>query len=285
MINISNQVAPFFVILDSLIKQFMRKSIVLISALILCGSLASPGQVLNKLKQKANNTLNKELDKALGGKNNNQGNSGNTGNQGSSNNGSNNPSNNSGGGLISTPPDVNQNLLDAEAAYKKGTYGESRYAVQQAMLGVEMEIGNQILKSLPQTISGLPKVEQEDRVTSTGFGWAGLTIQRKYNDNSDKQLTVTIANNSAWMSALNLYFSAGGYAQTSGGQQNWKQTKVKGYRAIIEFDQSSGYKLSVPMGQSSLIVYEGINFASEPDMMKAAESIDIDGVKKMLGEQ
>ena len=86
------------------------------------------------------------------------------------------------------------------------------------------------------------------------------------------------------MTALNMYFNTS-YAQTNGGQQNWKQTKVKGYKAIIEFDQSSGYKLSVPIGQSSLIVYEGINFATEPDMMKAADVIDIDGIKKMLGEQ
>ena len=201
---------------------------------------------------------------------------------GSTSNGS--PSNTSGGGLISTPPDVKQNLSDAEASYKKSSYSEARYALQQAMLGVELEIGNKILKSLPETISGLKRIESEDQVTSTGSGWAGLLIKRAYNDAKEKQLTVTVANNSAWMSAVNLYFT-GGYAQTTGGQQNWKQTKVKGYKAIIEYDQSSGYKLSVPLGQSSMIVYEGVNFATEADMMKAAEAVDIDGVKKMLGEQ
>jgi hypothetical protein len=82
-----------------------------------------------------------------------------------------------------------------------------------------------------------------------------------------------------------VYLSSGGYAQTTGGQQNWKQTKVKGYRSIIEYSEGSGYKLSVPLGQSSLVVLEGINFASEADMMAAANVIDYDGVKKMLGEQ
>jgi len=86
------------------------------------------------------------------------------------------------------------------------------------------------------------------------------------------------------MAGVNAYLS-GGYAQQTGGQQNWKQTKVKGHRAIIEFSQDSGYKISVPLGQSSIIVYEGINFASEPDMMKAAESVNIDAIKKELGEQ
>lgn len=187
--------------------------------------------------------------------------------------------------MISTPPDVKQNLTDAETSYKAASYGEARYALQQAMLGVELEIGNQILKSLPETISGLKKKDEDDQVTSTGAGWAGLTIQRIYQDEKEKELTVTIANNAMWMSALNMYFTSGGYAQTNGGQQNWKQTKVKGNRAIIEYNEGSGYKLSVPLGQSSLIVYEGINFATEPDMIKAAEAVDIDGVKKMLGEQ
>jgi hypothetical protein len=122
-------------------------------------------------------------------------------------------------------------------------------------------------------------------VTSTGSGWAGLTIARKYTDGKEKEFRTTIANNSVWMSAVNMYFNSGGYAQQTGGEQNWKQVKVKGNRAIIEFDKSSGYKLSVPLGQSSLIVFEGVNFANENDMMAAANAVDIEGIKKMLGEQ
>jgi hypothetical protein len=240
-------------------------------------------KLLQKAEQKAENAVDK---KAGVNQNQNPGNaSGGANGTNSNGNTASNPSNKTGGGLVSTPPDVKQNLADAETAYKSKSYGEARYAVQQAMLGVELEIGNKILKSLPTTISGLSKLDQEDQVASSGFGWAGLTIQRKYNDGKDKQFKVTIANNSAWMSAINLYLSNGGYAQQTGGQQNWKQTKVKGYRAIIEFNQGSGYKLSVPIGQSSLIVFEAINFATEQETMSAASTVDIDGIKKQLGEQ
>ncbi len=251
-------------------------------------------QVTNRLKQRVGNNAerkaNQEIDKLFSGKKkdtgtNQGGTNGNTNQNGQGGNRGNNPSNNSGGGLISTPPDVDQNLKDAEVAYRKNSYGEARYAVQQAMLGVELEIGNKILESLPASISGLNKEADADQVTSTGWGWAGLTIQREYSDGKDKQLRVIIANNSVWMAGVNSYLSSGGYAQQTGGEQNWKQTKVKGNRAIIEFDKSSGYKLSVPLGQSSIIVYEGVNFASEPEMMKAAEAVDIDRIKKELGEQ
>lgn len=260
-------------------------------------SVGTEAQVLNRLKQKVENKTEQkagqEIDKLFGGKKNqtsNQtgqgGQSGSGGQQGgqSGSGGSSNPTNKGGGGLISTPPDVKQNLADAEVAYKKSSYGEARYSVQQAMLGVELEIGNKIIKSLPESVVGLNKETESDQVTSTGWGWAGLTIHREYSDKNDKQFSVTIANNSVMMAGVNAYLS-GGYAQQTNGEQNWKQTKLKGYRAVIEYSEGSGYTLSVPIGQSSMIVYEGINFASEPEMMKAAEVIDIDAIKKELGEQ
>jgi hypothetical protein len=263
-------------------------------------SAGTHAQVLNRLKNRVENKTeqkaSQEIDKLFNGKKKDQtgaqsgqgganGAGGQNGQNGQGSAGGSNPSNNSGAGLISTPPDVKQNLADAEAAYKKSSYGESRYSVQQAMLGVELEIGNKILKSLPESIVGLNKEAASDQVTSTGWGWAGLTIHREYSDGKDKQLTVNIANNSVLMAGVNAYFASGGYAQQTNGEQNWKQTKVQGYKAIIEFNEGSGYKLSVPIGQSSIIVYEGINFATEPEMMKAAEVIKIDSIKKELGEQ
>lgn len=243
------------------------------------------GQILNKIKEKASKKAEKALEKSLGLEDEKKNNPNTPGGPGSEGNNGNNPNNNTGGGLITTPPDVQENIADAQASFKSGSYGDARYSIQQAMLGVEMEIGNKVLESLPQSISGLAKDESSDQVTSTGYGWVGLTIQREYNDKKDKEFRVTVANNAMWMSALNMYMSSGGYSQTTGGEQNWKQTKLKGNRAIIEYNERSGYKLSVPIGQSSLIVFEGVNFATEQDMMKAAEVVDIDGIKKMLGEQ
>jgi len=262
-------------------------------AAVLIAFTANAQGLVGKLKQKASQAAEKALEKKAEEKagvstNENQQTQGNTGgnttnpNSGS---GGNRPTNKGGAGLVSTPPDVKQNLSDAETAYKSGSYGEARYAVQQAMLGVELEIGQKILKSLPESVASLKMNKEADQVTSTGWGWAGLTIQREYNGGEDKQLRTTIANNSAWMSAVNMYLANGGYAQSTNGQQNWKQVKVKGYRGIIEYDENSGYKLSVPIGQTSLFVWEGVNFASEQEMMSAANAFDLDGIKKMLGEQ
>jgi hypothetical protein len=238
-------------------------------------------QIKNATNNAANNAANKIIDKktdeAIYGKDGKPVN-------GTQSNGKNNPSNKSGAGLITTPPNVDENLTSAETAFNNKNYGETRYSLQQAMLGVELQIGQNILKGLPETIAGLKKDAGEDQVASTSWGWTGLTIHREWSS-GDKQLRFTIANNAVWLQAINLYLANGGYAQQTGGQQNWKQTKLKGYRAVIEYDQSSGYKLSVPLGQTSLLVYEGVNFATEQEMMDAAAQINIDAIKKSLGEK
>jgi len=228
------------------------------------------------MKEKAEKTLDKSFPS---GSSTNQGSTGVTG---PSNSGG--ASNTTSGGLISTPPDVKGNLTAAETAFNSKSYSEARYSVQQAMLGVELQIGQQILKGLPDEVSGMKKDTTKDQVTSTGWGWAGLTIQRVYKLN-DTEFRIAIANNAVWMQALNAYFTNAGYAQTNGGDQKWKQIRVKGYKAIIEWDASSGYKISIPIGQTSLIVMEGINLKSEQEMMDDANKIDIDKIKTTLGEK
>jgi hypothetical protein len=260
----------------------MKISYLLIFAAVCLAVSPVSGQGLNKLMRKVEDKADKALDKAISNKANEKAGSV---NDGSSTNTSRTKAQNKSGGLVTTPPDVKQNLADAETSYKAGSYGEARYAVQQAMMGVEMEIGQHILTSLPETIGGLKKDASADQVASTGWGWAGLTIRRVYTGNDDKELTIIIANNAAWMSAINMYMANGAYSQTSNGGQNWKHTKVKGHKAIIEFNENSGYKMSVPLGQSSLLIYEGVNFASEQELMAAANALDIDGIKKQLGEQ
>lgn len=194
------------------------------------------------------------------------------------------PTNRGGAGLIATPPDVPGNLATSETAFKNKNYGEARYALQQAMLGVELQIGQAILKSLPEEVSGLPKEAANDQVASTGWGWAGLTIIREY-QKDDKAFTVTIANNAMWMQAVNMFLTSGMYNQSSGGQQNWKQTRLKGNKAVVEYNDGSGYKLTVPLGQTTMLLLEGVNFANEQDFMKAAETIDVDKIKDLLNEK
>jgi hypothetical protein len=255
----------------------LKKFTTLSAACILCFSYNSNAQLLKKLKDKVNNAVNGTTS------NSNQ----TSENTNTSNTSGGSPTNTKGGGLTNTtPPDVNQQIADAEKSQAAGNYSDARYSVQQALMGIELQIGKEILRSLPATVTGLEKDTTQSKVMSTQWGWNNLTIQSVYKK-ADQQLTVTIGNNTVYSGFVDLYFNNAGYTQTTsnGNNQNVKQTKVKNYRALITYDDSKGYTLMVQLGQSSLIVWECVNFATEQDVMNAANAFDIDGIKKMLGEQ
>src|SRR5205085_1856227 len=132
------------------------KTLMCIGLASFCFSTIQAQGILNKMKRVGNSVADKVLDKKVDEAVNGQTNQGSP-TSGPTSTGKNKTNNKGGEGLISTPPDVKENLATAETSFKAGSYGDARYAVQQAMLGVELEIGRQILKSMPETISGLKK--------------------------------------------------------------------------------------------------------------------------------
>jgi hypothetical protein len=175
-------------------------------------------------------------------------------------------------------------MTEAETAFTAKNYSDARYSIQQALVGVELQLGRELLRSLPEQVNNLPKDTTQDKVTSTQWGWNNMTIQRVYWDKKDKQTTITIGNNPMYGQAMNLYFNSG-YIEANNKDQNMKQVKVKGNKGIIQYDDSKGYTLIVSIGQTSMIVWDCINFADEAEVMRTAETFDIDAIKKKLGEQ
>jgi len=249
---------------------------ILLVALFAAQSLSAQSKFLKKLKNKAEDkaieeVFGKETEDAKPG----------TSYPGNSNSDPNAPTNTRGEGLTTTPPDVLANIDDAGKAFDKKQYADARFAVRQAILGIELEIGNNVLEGLPEEIDGLPYIKDEDMVASSGIGFVGLIIERVYRED-DKQFKVTIGNDASMLTAANMYLASGAYATTT--EQEYKNVKLGEYRGVIEYDEYSGYTLSVPIGQTSILVAEGINFETEADMMSAAENINIDNIKKELGD-
>lgn len=190
----------------------------------------------------------------------------------------NQPRNTSGGKMA--PPDVLENIEDAESSYQGKNFSDTRFAVQQALHGVELEIGHEILNSLPENISGIPYVPDQDEVVSSGVGFAGLVINRNYTTD-DQSVDLTIANNSAFASAANMYIANPAYASSDGNQ---KVVKTKEGRAYLEYDDYTGYKLSLPIGQSSILMMECVSFPDDDAVVAAVNSVDIARIKELLGE-
>lgn len=269
-------------------KHFLTTSLTLI--IFSWGSLPvqTHGQLLKKLKEKASQVIENEIDKKIGG----HPNSGNTGNANNTHSGENGQSsggkmtNKGGGGLKnSAPPDVLAQLSDADKAHQAGNFSDARYSIQQALVGVEIQLGREILRSLPDKVSDMTKDSSSNVVMSNQWGWNNLTIQTVYNQPPEKQLTITIGNNALYSGLAALYFSNAGYVQANEKDQNVKQTRLKGYKAVIQYDDNKGYTLMIPLGQTSLVVWECVNFKDEDDVMRTAGAFDIDRIKKMMGEQ
>ena len=264
----------------------MKKCLYLVclAAGLMLSATADAQGLLKKVKDKVNKAVDKSVDKEVEKKTGIPGESSETGNDNSNNN-SGKPSNKGGGGLTNTePPDVKAQMTEAETAHGAKNYSDARYSLQQALMGVEIQLGREVLKSLPKEVVSTPVDTLQDKVMSTQWGWNNMTIQRVYRK-GDKQLTITIGNNSMYSGFVNMYFANAAYVEANAEKQNVKQVRVKGNKAIIQYDDSKGYTLMMQMGQTSLIVWECINFANEQEVMTAANSFDIDGIKKMLGEQ
>lgn len=263
----------------------MKKSaylLCLLAGLALSSSVPAQG-LLKKLKDKVNKAVDKSVDKEVEKKTGLPSDS--PSNDNSNTNSSGKPTNKGGGGLTNTePPDVKAQMAEAETAHGAKNYSDARYSLQQALMGVEIQLGRQVLRSLPLTVVSVPADTTQDKVMSTQWGWNNMTIQRVYRKD-DKQLTITIGNNSVYSPFISMYFANAGMVEANAEKQNIKQVKVKGNKAVIQYEDSKGYTLMMQMGQTSLIVWECINFASEQEVMTAANAFDIDGIKKMLGEK
>jgi hypothetical protein len=178
-----------------------------------------------------------------------------------------------------TPPDVRKNISSAESAYSNKNYDNTRFAVQQALMGVELEIGYEILNSLPTRLSDMDYYEENDHVNSTGIGFAGLQIERYYN-NDKQDMDLQILNNSGMLGAMSSAMANPMYTDES-----QKAVMVGGYKGLLELRNEGYYTLGIPIGQSSLISMSFHDFDDDESVIAVAEEIDIDKIKSLLGEQ
>lgn len=180
-----------------------------------------------------------------------------------------------------TPPDVEEQIRNAKSAYADNSYTEARFYVRQAIMGIELKIGYQILKKMPETVLGHAADKANDEVYSTGAGFAGMSISRSY-PTDEGTIQASVANSSVLSSTAQFAVSS---ATMAGYDQNTKVTRYKGYKTMLEVDDYAGYKMSVPFGQSSVFILNCPICESEDQLLEIADLYDIDEFKTLLGEK
>ncbi len=181
------------------------------------------------------------------------------------------------------PPDVRMQIYNANQAFSNDSYTEARFYIQQAIMGIELEMGYQILASMPETVLQIQADQSQDEVYSTGAGFVGMTISREY-PGDEGLIKASIGNNSALYSYVGMQASYN-TQMMAGGDEDTKVIRYKGSKAYLKVDDYNGFEMMIPFGQSSVFVLMCSLCESEEQLMQAADLFDIAEFKSLLGEQ
>jgi len=146
--------------------------------------------------------------------------------------------------------DVNQKLDEAQTAYKSGDLESSRFALQEALQGINQAIGREILGLLPQELFGLPKIESGDNVTGTSIMFAGLFVNRRY-EAETKNASVEIVSDSPLMAGINAFMALPAFMVSD---PNQKRIKVGNYKGMLTKSEDTegniSYSAQIPIGST-----------------------------------
>jgi hypothetical protein len=189
----------------------------------------------------------------------------------------------SGAMLLCTAPtqaqDVNAKLNEAESAYNGKNLDDARFALQGALNEINMLIGQDILKMLPQKMSDMACNTKEDNVSGAA-GFAGLSIIRTYGTEA-RTAEVNILGDSPMVASLNALLAM---PMIMGSDPNQKRIKVGDYKGMLQKETSdnvvTGYTVQLPVN-STLVTFKVEGSFSENEVMSMAQTIPVAQIAKI----
>jgi hypothetical protein len=153
-------------------------------------------------------------------------------------------------GHVCSQDNVPQLLDDAGASYGQGDLENARFALQEALNGINQAIGKDILDQMPESIGSMHKVETSDNVTGTNMGFAGLYVNRDYKDETG-ELNFQIISDSPMLSAISSMLSMSVFMAAD---PNQKRIKLDGYKALMTRNENENgdvsFDVQLPFGDS-----------------------------------
>lgn len=177
--------------------------------------------------------------------------------------------------------DFNKNLATARSAYASGNLEESRFAMQQMLIDLDMAIGREVLKLLPAKLGALSSNTANDNVTAN-TGLTGVLIHRDYGT-GDKTCNIDMMSNSPLIASINALLSLPFVGNSGDGTQ--KVIRIDGYKAMLqksvdETTKKTDYTVQVPIG-STLLTLTAAD-ATEDEVVRMANSIPLSQITKLV---
>jgi hypothetical protein len=172
-------------------------------------------------------------------------------------------------------------LASAKEEYSKGNLEASRFAMQQMMTELDIEIGKEILTLLPTKFDALAANIKNDNVTAN-TGLTGCLIHRDYGT-EEKDVRIEIMSNSPLVASINAILAIPFMGNSGDGSQ--KVVKIAGYKSVLqksvdtETSQES-YTLQIPLNSTLLTLYA--DKSNETEVLKWANTIPVEKIAKMV---
>ena len=164
-------------------------------------------------------------------------------------------------------------LSEAASSYKSGNTEDARFALQQALNGINQAIGQDMLALMPDQLGGMDKVAEEDDVTGTNMGFAGLYVSRNYKA-ENKDASVEIVSDSPLLGSINALLSMPMLVS----DPNQKRIKVDGQKALLSrtADEEGPvyYDVQIVFG-SSLFTMKTTGVEEEKEVIAMLEQIPV----------
>lgn len=177
--------------------------------------------------------------------------------------------------------DFSKNLATAKASYSSGNLEDARFAMQQMLNDLDIEIGREVLKILPAKLEALAANTKSDNVTAN-TGLTGVIIHRDYGVN-EKLANLDIMSNSPLIGSLNAILSLPFVGNSGDGTQ--KTVKVQGYKGVLQKNvdtetNKTDYTLQIPLNSTLLTLT--VPNSNEADVLKMANAIPVPQIAKMV---
>jgi hypothetical protein len=177
--------------------------------------------------------------------------------------------------------DFAKNMTEARTSYSSGSLTDARFAMEQMLHDLDMTIGKEILKLLPESMNDLSANIDQDNVNGVGAGFGmGLYVQRTFG-NDNKTGAIYIINNSPLINSISAFLSMPFVGRSSDGNQ--KMVKVQGYKGMLTKTASETgevhYELQVPLSNTLFTIK--LDDTNEDEFLKITDSIPLAKIAQM----
>lgn len=182
--------------------------------------------------------------------------------------------------------DYGKHLASAKNAYQKNDLEDTHYQLMLSLQQLDMKVGEEILKIMPEAIDSLKSVKSRDQVTAMSGTIIGTSIHREYVATS--RMEVDIVSNSPLVASLNAWLKNPILAGATGR----KAMKLDGYKGSYTYEtrdesDASGKMSRVSIGEMQIPVYSSLitikcRNIPEDAFVKLMNTVPVSRIAEML---